>query len=498
MATLAELRLAIFPAAVEVAPVAAATLERDVGWVRVLRARVPAFDALETGDVAILPPRALAVIAPGEAEIAALVEALAAGAVAAVLLPEPADEPTAPWILAALAAAAADDSPPVFRVPDADPIMLERSIIGFLLNRRAELDHQAANLEAGLAELALRSAELDALVAAIAGFFGRAVALEGARGELLAIHAPPDAPGAAAAVTGYLGGSRTAALRVPLPGGPDAASPTPGRLVLLGDRPASELERVAGPRIGRLLALELARSAAVRRAGDASRREALPADGPPWVVLVARQVGLPEEREAVRAQVGRLAPRRQLLLRGDAESLELRAVITAAGPDGGPADAEDGVARRVADLLGRTVAVSRPFGDPSGRAVAEAEARTTLETVDALPDPPRVASADRLPAYRLLATLRSLPDGRRHAEALLAPILTGGPEARRERLATVRAVLEHPGLQEAADHLGIHRNTLAYRIRRIEAISGWRLSDRDLRLALAIAARLVQFDEESA
>lgn len=497
MATLAELRLAIFPGAIEVAPVTGQALARDVGWVRVLRARVPAFDALETGDIAILPSRALAVIAPGEPEVAALAEALVAGAVAAILLPEPANETTAPWILAALGATA-EDALPTFRVPDADPTNLERSVIGFLLNRRAELDHQAAILEASLAKLALRSAELDALVAAIAGFFGRAVALEGIRGRLVAIHAPPDAPGAAAAVTGYLGGSRAAALRVPLPGGPDGEAPTPGRLVLLGERPASELERVAGPRVGRLLALELARTAAVRRAGDASRRDALPADGPPWVVLVARQMGPLDEREATRLQVGRLAPRRQLLLRGDAESLELRAVIALPGAGSGSPDAEDGVARRVAELLGRSVAVSRPFADPSGRPVAEAEARTTLETVDALAEPPPVASADRLPAYRLLATLRSLPDGRRHAGALLAPILGGGADARRERLVTLRAVLELPGLQEAADHLGIHRNTLAYRVRRIETLSGWRLSDRDLRLALAIAARLVQFDDDQA
>jgi DNA-binding PucR family transcriptional regulator len=40
--------------------------------------------------------------------------------------------------------------------------------------------------------------------------------------------------------------------------------------------------------------------------------------------------------------------------------------------------------------------------------------------------------------------------------------------------------------------LGIHRNTLAYRIGRIEAVSGWRLEDPELRFALALAVRLVQ------
>ena len=70
-------------------------------------------------------------------------------------------------------------------------------------------------------------------------------------------------------------------------------------------------------------------------------------------------------------------------------------------------------------------------------------------------------------------------------------MLTGSRDARRERLATLRAVLEHPGLQEAADSLGIHRNTLAYRLRRIEATTGWQLADAELRLPLALAVRLV-------
>jgi purine catabolism regulator len=182
------------------------------------------------------------------------------------------------------------------------------------------------------------------------------------------------------------------------------------------------------------------------------------------------------------------------MLRGDAESLELRAVI--AGADGHDAEATAALARRAADLLGRTVAVSRPFADPLARPAAEAEARATLDAVETLPDPPAVAEAARLPAYRLMAALRSLPDGRRQAEALLAPLLTGGAEARRERLATLRAVLEHAGLSEAAEHLGIHRNTLAYRIRRIEAVTGWRLGDPDLRVPLALAVRLVHFDQD--
>jgi DNA-binding PucR family transcriptional regulator len=66
---------------------------------------------------------------------------------------------------------------------------------------------------------------------------------------------------------------------------------------------------------------------------------------------------------------------------------------------------------------------------------------------------------------------------------------------RRERLATLRAVLDQPGLAEAADALGVHRNTVAYRVRRIEESTGWRLSDPELRFPLALALRLVQDDQ---
>jgi purine catabolism regulator len=189
-----------------------------------------------------------------------------------------------------------------------------------------------------------------------------------------------------------------------------------------------------------------------------------------------------------------LAPARRMVLRGDADSLELRMVLTASDDPGGL-----DLAGRIAGFLGRSVAVSRPFVAAGDRPAAEAEARATLEAIEALASiepaapPPPVARADRLAAYRLLGGLHNVPDGLRHARALLAPLLDDArPATINERLATLRAVLETPGAAEAASALGIHRNTLAYRIRRIEAQTGWRLADPDLRLPLAMAVRLVQ------
>jgi hypothetical protein len=251
-----------------------------------------------------------------------------------------------------------------------------------------------------------------------------------------------------------------------------------------------------------ILALELDRGGLMHRPSPADRRAAaLPGDGPPWVVLMARQLvaGEPTElddRERLRERIARLAPTRRLRLRGDAGSLELRAVVAATSADLlGLA-----IAGSVAEQLQRTVAVSRPFQRPDDRPLAEQDARATLEAVENLPPaaaPGLVARADRLAAYRLLGSLHNLPDGLHNARTLLAPVMVGRPSTVAARLATLRAVLEQPGLAEAARVLGIHRNTLAYRIGRIEAVSGWQLEDPELRFGLALAVRLMQNAQES-
>jgi purine catabolism regulator len=529
MATLDALRAAVLPGArwlaagPDVAPSTAASL--DLAWVRLLRAREPAFDALEPGDLAIVPRGSLAVVAPDAEAIASLARGWVEVGIGGVVLVGDA----APDDDGSIAKVAGAAGLPVLDAGPGDPVAMERSAIGFLVNHRAELERQATLLETRLVAVALAAGGPEGLAAAIAGFLGRPVAIEGRGGATLAVHVPPDVPWAAAAVSAYHLRRRAAATRIglPIPGDPGASS---GALALLGERPPSELERIATARIAGLLALELARDEALGRAVEIARREPLPADGPPWVVIVARQAPAGRDaadvddlsgqaprgavrggdargdadrreavrretlrREAVRREVRDLAPARRLSLRGDVQSVELRivAAIDASDADG------TAIGARVGELLGRIVAVSRPFDVNAGRSAAEADARATLQAVEALEDPPAVARADRLPAYRLLGNLHNLPDGRRQARALLAPLLRGRPDVRRERLATLRAVLDQPGLAEAAAALGVHRNTVAYRVRRIEETTGWRLADPELRLPLALALRLVQDDQRA-
>lgn len=172
-----------------------------------------------------------------------------------------------------------------------------------------------------------------------------------------------------------------------------------------------------------------------------------------------------------------------LLVEGDAGSAALATL--------GEAAAERGV---TTFALGRAdpVALERRII----RALIDRSADGDGPAVPALPGSPTVGD-EAQPAYRpaverILRGLAALPEGPFDARELLAPILVGRHEAQRERLETLRAVLGSASIVEAALRLGVHRNTVAYRVARMEERSGWDLTDPDLRLALLIALTLVQ------
>lgn len=473
--------------------------DRPIAWVRVMRARVPAFDALEPGDLVIVPAAALAVVAPGPAELRELVAALAAVPVSGAVLVEGEPGPGSVAPLTAAAAALRAAAIPSVRVARTDAVALERSVIGFIVERGGELERQASLLEAELRRRALEGGGINALVATVSGYLGRALALEGRRGAPIVVHAPPEAPGAAAEAARYEAQrgttSTVVALRVGLP---SASGAEGAALLVLGVEPVSELARVTLPRVAGLIALELARDEAIRGAVDLARRAEPMPGGPPWVAILARQrePGIDDDaavareaREAARRAIRLLAPARRMALRGDADSLEIR--VVAAGPD------EDvrRLAERIGDLLERPVALSLAFNSAAERPGAEAEARATLEAALVLDRPPRLARADRLAVYRMLSALHKVPDGPLLARAVLEPMLAARADVRRERLQTLRALLAHGGVGEAAAALGVHRNTIAYRLRRIEAATGWRLADPELRLPLAAALELLHEEQ---
>ena len=489
---------------------------RELAWVRLMRARVPAFDALEPGDLGIVPVSALAIVAPDDEAVATLIRAAADAGIGGIVLVEDPLGPTPSGTIAAVAGAANAVGLAVLAAGPGDPAQVERSAIGFLVNHRAELERQATILESRLEQVALAGGGPEEMAAAIAGFLGRAVAIEGRRGTRLAVHAPAGVPDAAAAVAAYHHRRRSR-------GRPDPAAAAAARRprVPAGDEPA-DASGCPGP--ARRATADRARA---RRDGT-GRRPARPRAGPggggragdrhraPRAAAgrrsaVGRPRGAAVDRRGRRLRSRRPAGRRTVRRREPRGAPPRPAGARPGPPDGAPRrrpepraparsspprrtirEAMD-LARRIAAFLGRLVAVSRPFAEARDRSAAEAEARATLEAAERLAEPPAVARADRLPAYRLLGNLHNLPDGERQARALLEPLLRGRagrpPRAAGDAPRRPRAAGHRRG-GRCARRPPQHASPIGSGA--IEAATGWRLADPELRFPLALALRLVQ------
>jgi hypothetical protein len=120
----------------------------------------------------------------------------------------------------------------------------------------------------------------------------------------------------------------------------------------------------------------------------------------------------------------------------------------------------------------------------SGLAIAYRLAAGAAETI------PRgtatvVAAADRLPE---ILVANSPEVAAQLVEQTLGRVLVQAPALRKALLATLRALLDHNGSPtHAAQVLYCHRNTVIYRLRQLEELTGRHLSDARDRLVLGLA-----------
>lgn len=88
----------------------------------------------------------------------------------------------------------------------------------------------------------------------------------------------------------------------------------------------------------------------------------------------------------------------------------------------------------------------------------------------------------------LLEALRSDPSRSAYYRQLLAPLRQYDIEHHGDLVKTLAAYLRHGGnATQAANALFLHRNSLRYRLARIQASLGMDPDDPDVRLALSIA-----------
>jgi purine catabolism regulator len=125
----------------------------------------------------------------------------------------------------------------------------------------------------------------------------------------------------------------------------------------------------------------------------------------------------------------------------------------------------------------------------AGVSAAAREAEQALHLGRRLHGPGAATAFTDLGLYRFLFALQPLPELPRFRDEVLAPL------RQRDRsgvlLETLRAYLGVNGSPtDAADRLHLHRNTVLYRLQRIEAILGRDLRDADVRLTLHLALRI--------
>jgi hypothetical protein len=100
---------------------------------------------------------------------------------------------------------------------------------------------------------------------------------------------------------------------------------------------------------------------------------------------------------------------------------------------------------------------------------------------------------DELGIYRLLCTIGDMQHLMGYARDVLGPLLDYDTEHRTELVRTLSVYLRHHGShKQSARTLHLHTNTVAYRVARIEAITGLDISDPDDRLVAHVAVKIIE------
>ncbi len=118
------------------------------------------------------------------------------------------------------------------------------------------------------------------------------------------------------------------------------------------------------------------------------------------------------------------------------------------------------------------------------------EARQALRLTRRAGGRGRVASYRALGAFRLLLEVQSPEALRRFVEELLGPLLQYAQSRDTPLLETLEALSAQRWVRRAAArHLGIHINSMSYRVERIQSLTGLSLDDPETRVAISIALR---------
>jgi purine catabolism regulator len=497
---------------------------REVVWCTTLRARQPAFTPLRGGELLLIDPQVLTAV-DARLTLARLLESLAGQGVAgAAVLGRV--SPEARRVAEAHAL-------PLFALPGTLPLdQVEQQVLRYIVDQRAELHERAQDLHRQLSELALAGRGLPALLARLHELTGVPVVLErdsgldyvggGRLAESAAALIAQERP----ALEEWLREVPLSAFDPPVTLRPLAHGQTrliapimvqgsiAGFLSLLGsDGELGEMHRLAVGRAAHACAIELVRARAARDARDEVEEELLDVltAGRPgshqaarerakrkgfdvdanYLVIAAEPVepGLaPTIRAAWERQLATMRLTALVRERGEA-TLALVSLAGRRAPD----------PRSVVDHLHRAARVSAntpvALGYGAVRSGASEVAAGAREAEQALTMGRRLFGPDSATAfndlglYRLLYALQPLPEMRAFRDDALARLRA--KDRAGVLLQTLAAYLATNGSPtDAADRLHLHRNTVLYRLGRIEDLLGVDLRNAEVRLSLHLALKI--------
>ena len=273
-------------------------------------------------------------------------------------------------------------------------------------------------------------------------------------------------------------------------------------LELSKERAAAEVERrLRGDLVEEVLAGGMEHDEAERIARQAERLgHRLPQRA--WVVVLEADDDKTEAALAARGQQDRLDGALNGLIRSRMQGA-LTLVRSASAvfliPDELAADLAS-VEKLAAQVLAAAGPVMKPGSGSVGignlangvgeLARSHLEARQSLRLTRRAGGRARVASYRSLGAFRLLLEVQSPEALSRFVTELLGPLLQYAQSRDTPLLETLEALSAARWIRRAAArNLGIHINSMTYRVERIEALTGLQLDDPETRVAISIALR---------
>ena len=508
-------------------------LERQVDWATSLRTRPPAFEAIKGGEIAFIAVRSIKLL-DERLDLTRVLDSFAGkGGVAAAVIGEVADP----------AVELADRLMlPLLRLPEQAHLAdVQQATTRFILDQRTALHDRAQELQTELMELALNGAGPAGIVERLAELLGLPCAWQDESGEVrrAAGDLPPsagDRPWGAemAAIRRFADSSAVLAANPPVrefqlgvPGIARVVAPIPlrdgigGFISVLGDESdLGQLARLGCARAASACAIELDRERAVLAARDDLEGEfatalltgAYSSEGS--MLERARRVGASLGDESVvmvvRPSSRTLAPDPQGWPESGVRSAQRWAQrrglrVLAAAHQGavvviaasGQTDLRRAAAELAADCRGvagnlpMAVGIGRPKHGLGGVHSSHREAEQALGMGLKLDATAVVVSFVDLGLHRLLYSVAQHPELHEFLRDSLGALIAYDEKGSGDLLRTLDAFFRcHGSPTETAQELKLHRNTVLYRLRRIEEVGRLRLNDPDTRLNLQLCLRI--------